>query len=141
MKKESFCQNEICKEPESCVIPTRNNPFMNVNVNDYMDRPERPDACDPLTKAVSDDMNSKFYHNLLSDADDLYQRGHSQRQFYTTPNTQLANRQTELGEWCYRLPTTCKEDTRFCMRNNFEDLRYKRYNPNIDSLDRAVDER
>jgi len=140
MKKESFCQNNICKEPESCVIPTRDNPFMNVNVNDYTDRPNRPDACNPLDKTISNEINSNYNHNLMSDADDLYQRGHSQRQFYTTPNTQLANKQTELAEWLYRLPTTCKEDTRFCMRNNYEDLRYKRYNPNIDTLDRAFNE-
>jgi hypothetical protein len=139
-KKEKFCQNGVCKKAEVCVKPTIDNPFMNVTLDQYRDWPTRPKACNPMDPSVKRDIEEAYHHNLLIDADDLYQRGHSQRQFYTVPNTQLANEQGKFARWLYRSPPTCKEDTRYCMRYNYEDLRFKRYNPNIDRLDKEVDE-
>jgi hypothetical protein len=139
-KKEKFCQNDVCKKAEVCLKPTINNPFMNVTLDQYADFPTRPKACNILEPIVKKEMEETYHHNLLIDADDLYQRGHSQRQFYTTPNTQLVNEQGKLARWLYGGVPTCKEDTRYCMRYNYEDLRFKRFNPNIDKLNKDIDE-
>jgi hypothetical protein len=140
-KKEKFCQNKKCKNIEVCIKPTIDNPFMNVTLADWREFPNRPPTCDPLTKDTQREMSNNFYHNMFLDADDVYRRGHSQRQFYSMPNTTIPNRQTDLAKWLYRLPTTCKEDTHFCMRYNYEDPRYKRYAPNIDRLKKVIDEK
>lgn len=38
----------------------------------------------------------------------------------------------KLAEWLYKSPTpTCKEDSKYCLRLNYEDLRSSRYNPEL----------
>lgn len=92
----------------SCQIPKLNNPFMNLNIFDIPKNP--PKACDSYDNPqVQDKIESLFDTGLVKSTADIYSTNNSQNRFYTMPNTQSANEQTRLAEWCYKLPPTCKE--------------------------------
>lgn len=116
-------------EPESvynknCVKPTKDNPFMNFTVNQYLDNPERPPACDGLNdNVVANDMERNFNYNLYKDVGDVFGKNNSQRQFYTTPYTTASNDQGAFANWLYKVGPTCKEGNE-CYR--YEDLRSNR---------------
>lgn len=109
---------------ENCVKPSLDNPFMNVNYVDYLDNPNRNQACDITSPEVKKDANSKFMNNLFRDTSDLFETNNSQRQFYTMPSTTIPNKQDEFAKWLYLSPKTCKEDQDYCLR--YEDLRQNR---------------
>jgi Family of unknown function (DUF5762) len=85
----------------ACDKPSRDNPFMNVLVTDYSERPERPPACDLTLRAVKREAESNFEANLYRDVDDVFQRRSSSRQFYATANTTIPNDQTAFAQWLY----------------------------------------
>lgn len=94
----------------ACQAPTKENPFSNVLLTDYQDRPDRPPACSP--GATSEAL---FYEGLFMNTTDVYNRQVNSRQFYSTPNTQIPNDQTGFAEWLYRDPSpTCKESGLVC---------------------------
>ena len=106
---------------KKCSLPTNDNPFMNFLVTDK--RNKKP-AChsynDPKIKDLVED---KFSHKLYRDINSVYNNENSQREFYTMPNTEVMNRQKELGEWLYMTPKTCKEGNgNQCVANNPERL-------------------
>ena len=97
---------------EECQQPTDENPFSNVLMNEYTDNVDRPPAC-PIEE-VSEDVNDKFMKGLYSDINDIYEKENSQRQFYSTPNTQIPNDQINFAKWCYMRDSTCKETPSKC---------------------------
>lgn len=97
---------------EDCQKPTDENPFSNVLMNEYTDNVERPPAC-PIEE-VSDDVNNKFLKGLYSDINDIYEKENSQRQFYSTPNTQIPNDQINFAKWCYMRDDNCKVNPSKC---------------------------
>lgn len=107
----------------TCRRPTLENPFMNPDITEY-NNGDPPAACNSYDEDIKDDMRVNFNHDLFRDVDDLWERKNSQRQFYTTPNTAIPNKQKEFAQWLYNIPKTCKEDGVNCLR--YEDLRYKR---------------
>lgn len=109
---------------DKCESPTLDNPFMNVNYVDYLDNPNREEACDINNPDIKKDMNQKYMNNLYRDVNDLFEKNNSQRQFYTMPSTTIPNKQDEFAKWLYLSPKTCKEDQDYCLR--YEDLRQKR---------------
>ena len=115
---------ELGNIKDICTEPTKHNPFMNVLMSDYSEQPDRAEACNIKEKDIEESAEDNFNHNLYRDVSDVWNRTHSQRQFYTMPNTQIPNKQKEFAEWCYKIPKTCKEDTKRCMR--FEDIRNNR---------------
>ena len=54
-------------------------------------------------------MKDKFNKKLYRDINSVYNNENSQREFYTMPNSEVCNRQKELGEWLYLTPPSCKE--------------------------------
>jgi len=65
----------------------------------------------------------KFSKGLFKDINSLYNNENSQREFYTTPNTSIPNKQGELANWLYKVPPTCKEGNGFqCVGNSIEKL-------------------
>lgn len=103
---------DLGQEPDGkvCVKPTRDNPFMNVNVNQIRDFPNRPPACDPMRKKVKAQMEKEFDHDLYRDVDDVFGRNSSSRQFYTMPSTTIPNDSVGFAEWLYKpRGRTCKE--------------------------------
>lgn len=92
-----------------CTMPTKDNPFMNVNASDYASFPNRPKACDiakrPVKKAVAD----YFNEGCPRDIDDVFHRVTSSRQFYTMPVTTIPNDQGGYANWLFSMPKTLKE--------------------------------
>ena len=92
-----------------CTFPTRENPFMNVLMNEYTEKPRRRAACD-INKKVSTYMKKYFDENLYRSTDDMYHKNSSDRQFYTMPSTTIPNNQDDFARWLYRIEDkTCKE--------------------------------
>ena len=111
----------------SFIKPTINNPFMNITLNDYNDNPNR-EALNKANSYINTDLNDnvtkKFNYNLYRDADDIYDRVTTQRQFYTMPITTIPNRQDRFSKWLYSTPPTCKENNgASCIKGNYEHLK------------------
>jgi hypothetical protein len=99
-----------------CSAPTLDNPFMNVLLTDYADRPDREPACDLGLPRVDRRAQRYFDHNLYRDVDDVFGRNASSHQFYAMPNTQVPNDQTGFARWLYQTGPTCKERSERCDR-------------------------
>jgi len=103
--------NEMVKK--KCIQPSNENPFANVTYSDYEKDPNRPPACS--AESVKDDMNSKFFNDFPQSEYDLYNNGHSQRQFFSMPNTTIPNDQANFANWLYGdMKKTCKSNPINC---------------------------
>lgn len=120
-RKETIVKKHISKHlnpkhmkivEEDCKKPTDENPFSNVLMNEYTDDVNRPPAC-PI-EDVAEDVKTKFMKGLYSDIHDIYDNENSQRQFYSTPNTQIPNDQVNFAKWCYMKDSNCKVDPAKC---------------------------
>ena len=97
-------------------LPDENNPMMNINMYDlYDDKKAIPTYDNPGVNKVVED---KWDDGLYQDSNDLFNRRNSQRQWYTMPNTEAMNKQTEFAKWCYMTPPTCKEGNGLQCANN-----------------------
>jgi hypothetical protein len=117
-----------------CQAPDKNNPFMNVTMDDLMENRTRPTACPVTNPTIRNQMAQAWNNNLFTDVEDVFDRKHSQRQFYTMPSTTIPNDQTAFAKWLYEAPETCKENQLNCLK--YEDIRFSRFNPNIDRMER-----
>lgn len=98
-----------------CTKPNLQNPFMNVLVSDYKDKPTKEKACDITSEKVKDDMEKYFTNDLFRSVDDVFDKNYSYRQFYTTPNTTIPNDQESFAKWLYyKEGKTCKENNLNC---------------------------
>lgn len=103
-------------------MPTKNNPVMNVMMNEYTDNPKRKQAAPSYNKEVlekinkvSQNKNDKLYRNL---GDNLTFE-HSMRNFYSMPNTSIPNNQKDFALFCYGNMASCKDgDYLQCSKNN-----------------------
>lgn len=82
---EAFMTGTAQQEAPPCTMPTPDNPYMNVLVNEIEDNPDRPPACPD----VAQESRNAFYAGMPRNADDLFDRQASDWAFYTTPNTQI----------------------------------------------------
>ena len=113
------------KYMKKCVLPTRNNPFMNVLLTDNRQRKEACNTNDPQIKKLVED---KFSKGLFKNIDSVYNNENSQREFYTTASTTIPNKQHEFAKWLYDTPNTCKEGNgNQCVGNNMERLNGESY--------------
>lgn len=113
VRSEKFNNNELC------IKPTDDNPFMNVLMSDYVERPQREKAC-KYTKNVRKDIKNKFDKSLYRDVDDVFHTKASDRQFYTTPSTTIPNDSMSYARWLYQTNKTCKEGNgNQCVANTF----------------------
>lgn len=116
---------ESQKEPEKCIAPTEDNPFMNFLLAD--DR-KRPEACHQSDPDIKEKIENNFQKNLFMDVTDIYNKRHSQREFYTMPSTTVPNDQDTFAKWLYGLPPTCKEGNgAMCVAGNAERLNGESY--------------
>jgi hypothetical protein len=110
--------NELVKEIDEDIFrkPDIDNPMMNMNVFKlYDDKRAIPTYDNPGVERV---VEEKWSDGLYRDSDDLFGKNNSQRQWYTMPNTEAMNRQTEFAKWCYMTPPTCKEGNGLQCANN-----------------------
>lgn len=117
---------------QECQLPTPDNPFMNVTLQDYRIDPDRPPACSPDTvinehgDTVADESELQFSKNLFVDVGDLYGTVNSRREFYTTAATTIPHdKQNEFAEWLYGNARSCKDNKEDC--NPYERLQQKRF--------------
>lgn len=97
------------KRKRRCTFPTKENPFMNVLMNEYEDDPERRQAC-AMNDKVNKYVDKYFNENLYRSVDDIYHKNSSDRQFYTMPSTVIPNGQDDFARWLYGIKDkTCKE--------------------------------
>jgi hypothetical protein len=93
----------------ACTEPTKENPFMNVMMNEYVEDPERKRAC-KINKKVNKSIDNYFNEDLYRSVDDIYNKKASDRQYYTMPSTEIPNKQDEFAQWLYGINgKTCKE--------------------------------
>lgn len=108
--------------PVSFKKPSRNNPFMNVLMSDYTGNPLTRPADDVEKYEVKEDISKHFNHNLYKNVNDIWDKGNSQRQFYTNPSTTIPNDRNAFMKWCWNTPYTCKDGNQArCLR--YEDPR------------------
>jgi hypothetical protein len=101
-------------DDKNCVLPTLDNPFM--NINQITDKRNREPACKYYNnEEVAKDVEKDFNFNLYRDVSDLYNKHNSQREYYTMPSTTIPNDQTSFARWCYLSPPTCKEESVRCV--------------------------
>ena len=88
-------------------LPDENNPMMNYNIFNSKDNKKAiPTYNNPSINSI---VENKLTDNLPQDSNDLFNKRNSDRQWYTMPNTEIMNKQTEFAKWCYKTPPTCKE--------------------------------
>ena len=106
------------------VYPTKDNPFMNIQLDDYENNINRESVIkekiqfdEELAKNIDKNFDNKLYKNF----DDIYDRNNSKRQFYTTAITKIPNNQKKFANWLYNTNKTCKEGNGFqCNMNLYE---------------------
>ena len=98
---------------KTCTVPTKENPFMNVLINEYEENPKRKKACF-INKQVGEYVDKYFNEDLYRSVDDIYQKNASERQYYTMPSTEIPNEQDKFAKWLYGIEgKTCKEGNAF----------------------------
>ena len=125
VKKEDFVPNY--NKNKNYVLPTLDNPFMNIQFDDYIKNPIR-ESLNKLNNYKNPKLNNlieqKFNYNLYKDVSDIFDKNNSQRQFYTVPVTTIPNEQTLFAKWLYSTPPTCKENNgNQCVANNYYNLK------------------
>lgn len=125
---------ELLLQPKDTIVkkktivePTVDNPFMNVNHNEYGKSSNR-ESLNKLNHYVNPKLNNliskKYEYNLYRDSDDIFHRNANERQFYTMPVTTIPNEQDKFANWLYKAPPTCKEGNgERCVAFNYDSLK------------------
>lgn len=115
------------KQKTKCKEPTLDNPMMNITMGDLMDNPTRGPACRSDDLRIKKKMEKYLSKGTIFGPNDVFDKKHLNRQFYTMPSTTLPNNQTDFARWLYQIPETCKENSNNCVR--YEDVRYLKSSP------------
>jgi len=92
-----------------CKMPTKDNPFMNPTLLDYSIG-NLQQSCPSYNNNIIKDLEKiNFNDGLYRDPFDIYDKKHSQREFYSNPIKSIMNDQGAFANWCYGRPPTCKE--------------------------------
>lgn len=102
------------RQKQACMMPNKENPYMNILISDYANFPDRPPACNIANKEVKQAVKKFVLDDVYQDVEDVFGRNSSDRQFYTNPITTIPNAQSEFGHWLYNNGTTCKERSISC---------------------------
>jgi hypothetical protein len=116
---------EEVKKDNDCVKPTQKNPFMNFTLDDYINNPNRKEACS--YEKSKDDIRNEFRKDIVQDPNDLWGQNISDRQFFTMPWTTIVNDQTGLGNWLYGKAGECKNLGLNCDKNRDNRYHHSRY--------------
>ena len=128
-KFESFYnigKKKVKEINNKCTKPNKNNPFMNITLADYIDNPDKPEACDVTRDDIQNEITDNFRNNLYKNTDDIFGVKSSERQFYTTPVTTIPNKQREFAEWLYGNNDNCKTNSDKCLK--YSNVKYHREN-------------
>ena len=110
---ENIIQNTVIEDSKVDIVPTVENPFMNINlITADKEQPAPPPSWN--NEKIQEVIEDKFGYNLYKDVGDLYGKSNSQREYYTMPSTTIPNNQTSFAKWCYSVGPTCKESSIYC---------------------------
>ena len=86
---------------ENFTMPTVDNPFMNVQLTEIHDNPNRPDAAPITDKRVRKAINQAFAQtrNIYMDTSDIFDQTDAQRRFYTLQSAKVPNDQDAFLSW------------------------------------------
>lgn len=100
---------DIIGTPER-TVPSKQNPFMNILLNEISDYSMKPVARYTMSSNVKSELDGQFENRVYGDPGDVWNRNQSQREFYTMPSTSIPNDRDSYQNWLYRTPgKTCKE--------------------------------
>lgn len=108
-----------------CVKPSKNNPFMNFTMSDYINNVDRLPACE--YDDVKEEMRNEFRKDIVPDPADLWGTNISDRNFFTMPWTQVVNDQSGFANWLYGNSGTCKNEGIGCDKNRDNRYHQSRY--------------
>ncbi len=135
--KESFESGDVIKDDieqkVAYTMPTINNPFGNSSITDIIDNPERPPMEDyasynEKSLETREKIEDAFNYNLYKDLGDIYNKKHSQREFYTTPSrgTIPSDPDGKFKLWLYGNMSSFKDNYYNGARRLYEPLQYKK---------------
>jgi hypothetical protein len=82
-------------------MPTPDNPFMNVQLTEILDNPNRPDAAPITDKSVRLAIHKAFQktRNIYMDTSDLFDQTQAMRTFHTLQSAKVPNDQDAFLSW------------------------------------------
>jgi hypothetical protein len=118
-KKESFTTIYERSVPSFTTMPTTENPLMNVLMTEYTDNPKRkqaaPSYLPKIEKKIIDSVKQQTNLDLYQNKFSNYQLDQSMRNFYTTANSTIPNKQGEFADFCYGDMISSKEGNDFAL--------------------------
>ena len=106
--------------------PTIDNPYMNyvLNKTDQINTEINAKTFDQINNQINDNENNDkkikklFRQDLYTDINDIWGKNLNDRNYYTMPNTNIVNNQTEFAKWCYNIENSgqCKILGTNCLR-------------------------
>ena len=105
---ETIVDKEInMEDSDGCRMSSENNPFMNPPL---FNNSGNIKSCQSYNnKEVQRQIEKNFNKDLYKDANDIFGKNNSQRQFYSVPGKSIPNDQESFAKWLYSTPPTCKE--------------------------------
>ena len=99
-------------------LPSKNNPFMNLNITDYGTSKISKPALkgNKVNKIVS-----SYFDKMYKNTDDLHDKETFLRQYYTMPVTTVPDNRLKFAKWCYRGKRKCKTNND-CYNNVYSPL-------------------
>lgn len=127
IKEEFLNVNDLdVVDNEICVKPSKHNPMMNPNLIDVVDYEKYNinGACPIYNEKIKQNVEEIFDRGMFLNANDIYNRSSSKRQFYTVPVNKLPNDQSGFAHWLYDRGPSCKEENDRCsLIKYYEDMR------------------
>ena len=103
--------------------PSINNPFMNYILDNDNNKNINKKNNEINNETINIEKNNEkikklFRQDLYTDANDIWGKNLNDRNFYTMPNTNIVNNQTEFAKWCYNIENSgqCKSLGINCLR-------------------------
>ena len=118
----------INKLSEKLTNPTKQNPYMNHMLTDYVSNPEKPPALPVFNSKVKKSVDNAVFDGLdprlFRTLGDAMEYDSFARNFYTMPVTTNPSDQKAFAEFCYGNMKSCKEGdcsiyTSSCEENNY----------------------
>jgi len=112
---ENFTSTDLSlnSPDKNCTKPTEDNPFANYTIGDLIENKERNKACN--YNDVKQDIRKKFRSKTHNDLSDIWGQFITDRNFYSTPNTNIVNDQEGLAKWLFGKSGECKTEGKNCI--------------------------
>jgi hypothetical protein len=97
---ESFIAKETTVGPEY-MMPSKENPFMNVLLTEIQDNPDRPDAAPTNRRDVKAELYKSFQatSDIHMDTTDLFDQAQAMRTFHTLQSSRVPNDFDDFKKW------------------------------------------